>query len=83
LYEPPRDRLADSLTRSGEEHGLVRKHGIYWRRLAGFGLNSPDIVETEGFSADAPGAALHFLDDNPGGIPRPPPMNGMTASVTS
>ena len=41
------------------------------RRLVGFGLNSPDIVETEGLSANAPRAALHFLDDdlwNPAGL---------------
>jgi hypothetical protein len=40
------------------------------RRLAGFCLNGADIVETEGLSADAPGAAFHFLNDDPGGIPQ-------------
>src|SRR5579864_9453360 len=40
------------------------------RRLAGLGLNVPDIVETEGPSANAPRAALHLLDDDPGGIPQ-------------
>jgi hypothetical protein len=31
LREAPRDRLADSLARSGFEYCLIRKHVISWR----------------------------------------------------
>jgi len=50
---------------------------------ARFALNRADIVKTKSLPANPLGAALHFLDYYPGGIPQPFADERNTASVMS
>ena len=45
-------------------------------------LDLPEIGESRGIAAEAPGAALDFLDKDPG-VERSPPTYGITAAVMS